>query len=386
VIDEARLRDLAVDPTPTPDPRPVDDVLARGTRLRRRRRAAWLAAPAITLVGIAAGAIVVGTQRGSGNEVDTATGPSASPTQAQDAPLERCRTYRPGSIDPIAVTPGEVPDERRLIPIQLPGGAAITAAAGQRVEVPAEDLACEAPLEPALVLQAEAADGSIAAGIRLDGPAAAPEPEYNPISRSVTTVRGGEATLLDPTTDDDLALRWTGPDGWTWQVTGYGPAADEAALRTVAEGLDLDPTPGPDEPRAGLDGPAVPAGFDVTWQSRGPGVTVPPVTTTWLVTMVESGASSTPPCELSVDQDLIDEPFGATAALAGTRFVQVGGRPAMQRQSSVQGIFVMWEPSPGVIAVVSCGNVAGGNSAEFALQIAESVEAVPADDPRLLTG
>jgi hypothetical protein len=384
VIDEARLRDLAVDPTPTPDPRPVDAVLARGTRLRRRRKAVWLAVPAITLVGIAAGAIIVETQRGSGNEVDTATGPSASPTQ--DAPPERCRTYRPGIIDPIAVTPGEVPDDRRLIPTQLPGGVAITAAAGERLEVPAEDLACEAPLEPALVLQAAAADGSIAAGIRLDGPAAAPEPEYDPISRSVTTVRGGEATLMDPTASDDLALRWTEPDGWTWQLTGYGPAADEAALRTVAEGLDLDPTPGPDEPRAGLDGAAAPAGFDVTWQSRGPGVTVPAVTTTWRVTMGEPGGSSAPWCELSVDQDLIDEPFGATRALAGTRFVQVGGRPAMQGQSSGLGDYVMWEPSPGVIAVVSCANVAGGNPAELALQIAESVEAVPADDPRLLRG
>src|SRR5918994_3309197 len=88
------------------------------------------------------------------------------------------------------------------------------------------------------------------------------------------------------------------PDGWSWELTGYGTAANESTLRAVAEALELDSAPEPDEPRAQLAAEAVPPGFEMTWQPQGAPVAASPAETIWRVTLDDSADAPATYCEL----------------------------------------------------------------------------------------
>jgi hypothetical protein len=389
--------------------RPVDAVLARGRRLRRRRqvlRSAGVGAVVVTAVGT--GLFAVSRQAGTGDgdgggggRADVAAG--SDPTAAPRSPADDTPSPPPPPppdcsrdlISPERVPVDEVADELRLLPTWTPDGEPITVARGNRwrSSCPGAEIY---PLGSALELQTDGGDGTVDAEITVNGPLpwlASELPDMMPVGETQeTTLRGHEARLRGGGEAEGLTFEWTEPDGWSWELRGEG--VDEATLRAVGEALALDTSPEGDEPPAALDEADVPGGFEVIWQQRGRPEPAGDQTS-WSVEIGEQATDDQPVetgirCTMEVRSDA-GMP-ASTYGGAGSTEASVNGQPAVWAPwpgspLGAAGTSLTWDVAPGVRATAGCVDWDTDSSQsvtrETVVRIAESVEPVAADDPRL---
>lgn len=405
MIDERELHALADHGTgPATTHRPVELVLARGARLRRRRHAVRAAGASTVVVGLIGSGLFV---RGrSGDDADVRAGQDPTTTQADQPsspppPPSDCAgdglapdeglTDGNGTVfaAPEDLAASEVPDELRVLPTFVPDDPPITYAAGGRYTDPCPD-AAPFPADPALELKADGGDGVAESTIRVDGPLPRPASDRTGLSGGPTELRGQPATF------DRLAVGgtggvfgWTEPDGWSWSITGLN--VDDATLRATAEALVLDSSPEGDEPAATLASESVPTGFRITWQAQGTPAPVTDTATEWDVSFGTTGPGEAGMrCELWVRERTSEVPLRDSGTV-GTQPVAVNGQDALWNPVGGQGPLglgsLTWMVTPDVVASVGCidQHDSGPESigVETMVQVAESVVPVAADDPRL---
>jgi hypothetical protein len=399
VIDEQELYGLG-DPRRGPDVsvRPVEDVLARGTRLRRRRRTLRTAGATSLVVGfIVAGLIAADLEAGTADDPDVRAGqdrtrtdaiaPPPPPPACADEPPSDPGTVR-GVSAPTPLPKEEVPDELRVLPEWTPDNQPVTVAQGNTWTDPCPDTA-PFPRDPSLVLVSADAngDGAADAQIRLDGPMPRPLGDGIGLGRTDTELRGGPALLVHSDGIGSLMLAWTDPDGWSWELTGMG-GVDEPTLMAVAEALVLTSQPADDEPVAGLDPTMVPAGFRVAQQTIG---TPAPVPTSWVKWSVEIGGNpggneTGIKCYMEVQPVAPGSRLEDRVGVSGTP-AEVNGEFALWGSSIAgPGTALYWHPSPSVLATAGCVDWDHPGTTldqETIVRLAESVVPVTADDPRL---
>ncbi|MGH9211470.1 MAG: hypothetical protein ACRD2C_12425 [Acidimicrobiales bacterium] len=410
MIDEQDLDALGQpDAGPTVTCRPVDEVLARGAHLRRRRhalRSAGVAAVAACMVG--AGVLVVDHQSDPA-ATDVSAGRDPTVPSTEDVPSDppppppECVASWSSMVESALVeaegtdprmTPSDVPDELRYLPTWIPDGEEITLAQGESWG----DICPEALVQPAddaLALWADGGDGVVDATITVSGPLPWPifdatatgANEMAPVgSERSASIRGREATFGG--IDADFQFEWTEADGWTWGLRGVG--VDEATLRAVGEALVLDSSPEGDEPAAALGDVDLPSGFEVVWQREGVATPLRDSEVTWRVAIGDSTTMQGTRCELEVSPRIGDAPIASYGGV-GSRAATVNGQPAMWGpwlSYTVDQVGVLtWEISPGIVARTGCASLGEGMPQSLPLEdvvrLAESVEAIAADDPRL---
>jgi hypothetical protein len=357
VMDDHDLQTLGRVPLGlTGEPRPVGDVLARGRLIRRRAAVARAVPVVVVAVGLLAAGAGVLAQRGDGPPADMATGPEG---RTVALPPQFCE-----GLDAEPVPAGEA-DGLRLVPDDLPGGVVVSAAEPQRVEA-----------DPALMLRA--LDGAeVEAEIVLEGPYDEPYRGGDEVGLEPTELRGLDAfRTFNPTAPSSyVGFTWTEPDGRSWRLTGVG--ANEAAVRRTAEALDLDGAGAADDPAAALADDEVPPGFEVTWQAPG----LPAEEGTGHLEFVVTTTPAFPDgCEVTVRTTELRAPPGRKYdASPGTRVTEVDVRGGTGLAIEEHGrAFVYWTEAPGVVGELMCGG-----DVEAALRVAESLEEIPADDPRI---
>lgn len=396
MIDEHELYGLG-DPRRGPhvSVRPVEEVLARGTRLRRRRGTLRTAlATSLVMALIAAGLIAVNLESGTDESPDVRAGQDhvRSAEVAPPPPPPACAS-EPGELGgfygPTPVPQADVPDELRLFPEWTPTDGQVTVAQGSGWDDPCPDTA-PVPRESSLVLVSGDADGNGDADtqIRLDGPLPRPLDDGIGLSRTATELRGGPAVLVQSDGIGSLLLAWTDPDGWSWELTGMG-GVDEPTLRAVAEALVLTSQPADDEPVAGLDPTMVPAGFRVAQQTIG---TPAPAPTSWVKWSLEIGGNpggneTGIKCYMEVQPVAADSRLEDRVGVSGTP-AEVNGEFALWGSSIAgPGTALYWHVSPTAVATLGCVDWDQPGLAlldrETIVRMAESVVPVAADDPRL---
>jgi hypothetical protein len=362
-MDEHDLRALAGEPLgPAGRPRAVDDVLRRGGRLRRRATIVR-ATPVVVVIALAASAGILALRDDRPPEPETRAGPPAS-----------LLPQPPASCDPdTALVPAAELEGLRLAPVELPDGVALATMTPERyfrstcVEV-----------DPALLLRAGDANGTVDAEIALTGPFAEPHPDADDEALEPTQLRGREAfRVFDPTAPDTYtAFTWTEPDGTSWFLNGVG--VGEATVRDVAEALELQAAPAEGEPVAALPDDAMPPGFEVAWQPPGMPAVEGETRLEWFVDTTPAWPADG--CAIRIRTTALHAPPGRLFR-SGTvaSEVDVRGRPgfALEENGSV---FLDWEEAPGVFASVSCAG-----DLETALRVADSLVEVEPDDPRIVT-
>lgn len=372
--------------------RPVEDVLARGRRLRRLRRAVRTVGGTAVVAGlVGTGVLVLG--RGPGHtDIEMAREPSTTSTTA----TEDCST---GTIDtdsgfvaPRHILPSEVPDAMRVLPSWTPGDVEVTHARGERYTLSCSDT-IPSPADDALDLEADGGDGTIDAEITLSGPLSSSvvdeEDVYIP-GEQPTELRGQPAVYAPGSQDGwPTQFIWTDADGWTWELRGYG-AVDEATVRAVGEALVLDSSPADDQAVADLPNEAMPAGFSVAWQTRGAPALMSGETTMWSVRVgrTQAAVQTGIECLLQVDESQGEAGF-ETRGTAGSQRTTVNGQLAWWRYetTSAAGLAstLRWEVAPGLVATAGCTDWDEGGTLpmETIVRFAESVVPVPSDDPRV---
>jgi hypothetical protein len=394
VIDEQELYGLG-DPRRGPDVsvRPVEEVLARGTHLRRRRRTLRTAGASALVMGlIAAGLIAVNLKSGTEETPDVRAGqdqvrtdeiaPPPPPPACANDPGEQADFYGPTPLPK-----ADVPDELRLLPEWTPTDGRVTVAQGNDWTDPCPDTA-PVPRESSLVLVSGDADGNGDADttIRLDGPLPRPLDDRIGLSRTATELRGGPALLVQSDGIGSLLFAWTGPDGWSWMLTGMG-GVDEPTLRAVAEALVLNSQPADDEAVASLDPAMVPAGFQIAWQTTGTPTPAPTSSLKWSVQVggTISANQSGIECFLDVEPASGRSPLGDEVGITGTAAQVNGGFALWGTSVAGPGTALSWYPSPDVVATAGCVDHDHGGTLdqETIVRLAESVVPVAADDPRL---
>jgi hypothetical protein len=352
-MDENDLRTLDREPLrPGGRPRPVDDVLGRGRRLRRRATAAR-ALPVVVAASllIAGAGVLAGNGTTGDGDADVSTSPDAS-TVPQPGP-----GYCPQ--EPQVLTSEEAPGELLLVPDS--GG---TTGSTQLNRYDADG--CTS-VDPALVLRA--VDGAvIEAEITLAGPYG--EPYRAPESATPTELAGRQASRASTWSESDshVAFTWTEPDGRSWLLTGVGAGADEQTVRALAERLDLDNAPADGEPAADLPSAAVPPEFERVWRAPGlPAVEHGP----WLEWVVMPGQGSSEDCSVSVRTTALEAPPGSMASAAApdgqAEQVEVRGATGLAAAEAMSAT-VQWREAPGVVGSATCP---GG--IEAVVQFAESL-------------
>ena len=372
--------------------RPLEAVLARGTRLRRRRQAVRAVGASTVVAGLLGSGLLVRARSGGEADVRAAEDPTTTDRDESTPPPPPppdCEVERFYAGDQIPTS--EVPAEMRVLPGSVPGDPPITYAAGQRYTNPCPDTA-PYPADSALEMKADDGDGIAEAVIRLSGPLPRPESDTVGMSRGPTELRGGAATLVQPGgSTDNVAFAWTEPDGWSWSIIGVN--VDEATLRAATEALVLDSSPENDDPTASLAPADLPAGFRVTWQTLGTPKPVVPQTMSWNVSFGTTGAGETGMrCELQVSQYASDIPLGNDGSIA-TEHVTVNGEDALWNPVGGSGYLglgsLTWMVAPDVVATMGCLDQSIGTGGEGSvgvdamIPVAESVVPVAADDPRL---
>lgn len=341
--------------------RPVDEVLRRGRRLRRRAVAARATA-ALAAVAFVAGAGALAVRQDPGADVTT----QEEQEEERDLPVlqEFC------DPPPPEVVPAAELGDLRLLPTTLPEGIAIDVArsvrlrTGECVEV-----------DPALVLRADGGDRTVEAEIRLEGPFAEPYRGTDGVAMEPTQVRGRDAarTFDDTAPQSSTGLTWTEADGASWLLTGVG--VDDATLRGVAEGLALQSEPSDAEPVADVTG-TLPAGLEVTWQAAG----VPSVEA---ATRLEWNVTTTPPvpagCQLTLTTTARRAPQGnlGSAAPGIQAYHEIPVRDTDGFAVEQHGeVFLYWQEAPGVAGFLRCAG-----DVQTAVDVADSLVAVGPEDP-----
>ena len=391
MIDEQELYGLG-DPGHGPDVacRPVGDVLARGSRLLRRRRARRVAGATSVVMGLVAAALVSVNLRHPDSDADFQAGEDRTETAAvaPPPPPPPCASEPWTLSDHMAkpIPKADVPDEMRVLP-QWPIDGPVTEARGSRWTNPCPETA-PVPIDPALLLVTGDADGNGEADrqIRVNGPLPRPLDNHIGLSRSPTPVRGGPGLFVVTDGIGDRMITWTDPDGWSWQVTGIG-GIDEATLSGVVEALELDDAPADGEHAASLDPARMPPGFRVGSQTAGPAPAVDPYLTT-LRWDVQIGDTSGLQCLMEVTKVSGDvEPLSSQIGISGTP-AQVNGQPALWGSSPAGPATALhWHLTPDLVATAGCVDWSqpGIHTLDQATieRMAESVVPVAADDPRL---
>jgi hypothetical protein len=367
-MDEHDLWTLGQAPLgPAGTPRPVGDVLRRGTGLRRRAAAARASA-AVVMVGLVAGVGVLAAR--PGQEADVVVGPDRP--DVQDLP-----TMPPQFCDPPSgpATLDEM-DGLRLIPNYLPDGVEFTG-----VDPARERMDGCAEVDPALVLRLEGTDGTLAAEMVLEGPFSAPYPGGDEITLEPTDLRGREASRVRTGVPDAtfLGFAWTEVDGASWLLTAHG--ADEATVRAVAEALELEAAPIDADPVAVLPDDAMPDGYAATWQARGLPVVEGPERLVWQLVINPPAPEG---CTITISTTRREAPPGEmSAAGPGVRAddrVAVRGTEGFAIEEG--GIVVLdWQETPGVVGRLMCNG-----DIDEAVRVADSLEEVEPDDPRIQPG
>jgi hypothetical protein len=405
VIPEDDLFALGEPAAGGPPLRPVDGVIARGGRLRRRRHAVRaLGVTAVVGSVAAAGTLVAAGGNGGRGELQTARTTettAASPPALYPNPLSCLDAeglQRSDFVGPTRIPRADVPDDMRVIPTVLPDDAPpIGIAQGNVYDVEPSDCGPVAELTDTLLLTANGPDG-IAATLTLAGPYSTPSGPLGMTYAVDSTLRGQPATMAVLGPSEFVIFTWTEPDGGSWEIRAEG--MDEAGVRAVAEALRLDSAPDPGQPPAQIAPESLPAGFRVAWQAPTVPGPAPEITdeTTWIVQVGESGDPSTGfTCHLDVRRleggGVIDE----SNIGIGDQLVTVAGRDAlwgplmgMSPSSAPPGVpakDLTWGLSDDVVAHIACGYWDGPNRGTLPLEqmidIAESVETVAPDDPRL---
>jgi hypothetical protein len=406
VIDDQYLSTLA-DPRsgPATSRPPVASVLARGTRLRRRRYAVRTAGVGTIVIGaVGAGFLAVGRQTSTqpdavaaGGRTTTSDVPSSPPP-----PLPECMEdpSRMEMVGPTPVDAAEVPDGMRVLPSFQPDSEPISYAKANRWVSDCEDV--PEPGDAALKLRATDAAGVSTGGVELSGPLARTTADQIALSEGdafwgsgVTSeevpFRSGTATFVDYSAQDaGLMFEWHEPDGWGWSLRSEG--VDRATLQAVGEALVLDSSPEGDEPVAVLPDASVPVGFAITWQALGAPVPAPADNIQWEVVVGESEAVSHGiECQVEVKHRWGAAPISSYGGV-GSSPTSVNGHDAMWTTAAgntmlTQGNALTWEISPGFTAQAGCVNWGDHGiesvSRDVIVQFAESFEPVAADDPRI---
>ncbi|HEY7071871.1 MAG TPA: hypothetical protein VH479_17225 [Acidimicrobiales bacterium] len=358
MIDEQELYGLG-DPGRGPDVscRPVGDVLARGTQLRRRRRGLRVAGATGVVTGLVAAALVAVNLGQPDNDADFQAGPDRTRTEAVAPPppppacASEPRSLEDGMAKPIPKA--DVPDAMRVIP-QWPDVGPVTTARGSRWTNPCPDTA-PTPVDPALLIVTADGDGNGEADlqIRVNGPNPRPLDDRIGFSRTTIQVRGGSGLFVVTDGIGDRMITWIDPDGWSWEVTGIG-GIDETTLKGVVEALELDDAPAQGEPAANLDPAMMPPGFRVASQTMGPPPAVDP-TLTKLSWYVEVGDTTGVQCLMEVNKvALSDGSFSDSIGVSGTP-AEVNGQPALWGSSPVgPGTALYWHLAPDVVATAGC--------------------------------
>ena len=394
MIDEQELHGLG-DPRRGPDVsvRPVEQVLARGTRLRRRRRTLRAAgATSLVMALIVAGLVAVDLGSGTDATPDVRAGQDhvRSDEIAPPPPPPACASD-PGELGgfygPTPVQQADVPDELRLFPEWTPTDGNVTVAQGSSWDDPCPDTA-PVPRESSLVLVSGDAEGNgeADAKVSLDGPLPRPLGDGIGLSRTATELRGGPAVLVQSDGVGSLLFAWTDPDGWSWMLTGMG-GVDEPTLRAVAEALVLNSQPADGEAVAGLDPAMVPAGFQIAWQTTGTPTPAPTSSLKWSVQVggTISANQSGVECFLEVEPAAGRSPLEDLVGVTGTAGQVNGGFALWGTSVAGPGTALSWYPSPDVVATAGCIDHDHGNTLdqETIVRLAESVVPVAAGDPRL---
>jgi hypothetical protein len=399
VISETDLHALADAPVPGAGVPPIERVLARGGRLRRRRRTARAVGLGAVVGGLAAGVLAV--DRGAGSAGRTRIPPASATTAAPAEtgllpnPLS-CLTGGSASFSAgDAIPRAEVPEAMRVVPTRTPDGVAISVARGRRYDFRPDGCGLVADMQDTLVLTATGADGTVSGTMDLQGPYSTSGGPTGVQGTTTTRVRGGrEATFIDQPVTGYVYLEWREPDGSWWEMRGNG--VPSATVRAVVGALRLDSTPAAGQPPARLPDGALPAGFTVTRQAA----TVPPPApdrrgpmVSWVVQVGESKAVQTGlTCHLDVNQQVGDRSFLEDYRGRGDRPVDVGGReglwgPVMGTPNPHRLMDLTWSLAPDLVARLDCerwsGPDAGTLPLDEMLDVARSVRTVAPDDPRL---
>jgi hypothetical protein len=346
------LRELRVD-----GHAPIARIEQRASQLRWQRRAVGVAGAAV-----AAAAVVAALVTGVGDRLDLGPADAPTPCPTTDVPDIQWIPDRP--------PPEEIPDAMRLLWSESaapPPDIVVAKDLSSVYEEHHEYLAaCSGPPSVRLI---DVEDGAVSrfvwvgGGTRLqDGPSEPPDRTLEVDSTRVEIFEPyGHADLPAdlPIWPGYVSASWT-RDGQSWLLYG-GPITD-AELTELVELLEHAPQPG--EPLE-IDDWSVLAAAEFVIHSSG----------------VDDET------RLSYDaegQDIllrvVDRPgtFWPPSVVAGDRVVDVAGQPGILHEQPDSGPILYWQPSDDVYVAFGAGS-----DADRLLEIAQTIESVPADDERL---
>jgi len=263
----------------------------------------------------------------------------------------------------------------RLLPAWLPSGQHITYASA-RADLLERETCSQLPTALVLVDHVEGDRSRIERAARLTGPIFGPFKAYNGPVQEPAEVRGVLGAVLFFTTAglspdrpaDRLELYWTEPDGSSWILSATHVQKEE--LVRMAEGLVLDGT-GEGPP---AEAPNPPAGYEVTWQLPQRPEPLPDEEPWWTAhTNQREGASR---ISVAATRQVVSRPaIGlATAGVSqSVQLLEVRGHPAVFLPGQLT-----WDESPGVQV-----RLTGNQDLATLVRVAESLEQVPPDDPRI---
>lgn len=361
MIDEDRLRELR---SPGFDAPPLSAVLARGAHLRKHRRRARRAGVVAACLALAAGAGVAtrAVVRDEAPPVELAA-PTGAPVGLGSA-VEDCGGY----AEP---RPPEAVDDLRYLPRWLPPGREIEHAWARAELLTRENC----PRVPVALSASRLSPGRdrIDATLMLEGPSPLPYRPYNGPTFLPVSVRGVAGQLvrfpgLDPAAAL-LQLRWTEPGGGSWLLqTSH---LSEQELLAVADGLTLST----DADSSPASANWLPTGFEVTYERDRP-VGALPKEQLWWHAVIDDGQTLSIDVSASVPND---PPISrVTAAATGVRLLNIRGHEAVAAAEGEVIRYLSWEERPGVYIGLS-----GEFDLDTLLRIAESLEPVAANDPRI---
>ncbi len=343
---------------------PVARIDERAKQLRRHRRVAGLAGAAVAVAAVAAAVLT-----GVGNRLDLGPANAPEPCPTTDVPDIQWIPDRP--------PPEEVPDEMRLLWSESAAPAPTTIVAEDLSAVYEENseylAACGGPASVRIV---DAEGGvitrivSVVGGTQLPGPISPRDPDRT-LDVGSTQVEIFE-TSADPGQPSDLPI-WPGyvsatwsRDGQDWQLDG-GPVTD-AELTELVELLEAGPDPGEN---IDLEDWSVRSGADFAFQSpRGDDGSR-------LSYIVEGENLS-----LTVGDRRGPSWPGPSwpQVVVGDRVVDVAGTPGLLSTSEANTpLALYWQPADDVYA-----NLSGGGVVTSLVEIAQTIEPVPADDERVV--